>query len=245
MGVVGDLVAPDRRSDRVALHQPGRTPATVDYDRLCVQSWKVAHLLRHRGARAEAVVRVADDPSRGALLAFLGAALLGTTVRFGEPAQWNQFADPPSVIVGPTTDLPSSARDAIPARIGYGTPPSDPAVAHLERAAWSENPTPPPETIPPETPMLVAGPDGRRIDHETAMAAARRAVDHHDLVGDYTLAIRSSLTDPGTVVAGIIAPLMAGATVGILDGSTTGDVAVARAGTDVPEPRVVHPSDVV
>lgn len=243
MSVVGDLLGQERRSDRTALRQPGRTPATVDYDRLCVQSWKVAHLLRRRGVHTGAVVAIAADRSRGAVLAFLGAALLGATVQVGDLTDRELTADAPRVIVGPTPDLPPPSTDPAASRVGYGSPPADPAVAHLERDAWSENPTPPPETVSPETPLLTGEPGS--IPQERVVSAATRIVDRLDVTAEDTIAVRSSLSHHGTVVAGIVAPLVAGGTIGFLDGETPGDVAVAVAGENVPENRVVNPVDVI
>ncbi|WP_132057511.1 hypothetical protein [Halorussus amylolyticus] len=57
------------------------------------------------------------------------------------------------------------------------------------------------------------------------------------------VAVRASLADPGTVVAGVLAPLLAGAAMLLPDEGATGDFAVAVG--DAPEKTVVRPSEVV
>ena len=54
---------------------------------------------------------------------------------------------------------------------------------------------------------------------------------------DDEMAVRASLARPETVVAGVVAPLLAGATVLLPDDETVGSVAVAD--SDAPEERVV------
>ena len=219
MHVVGDLVGPDRRSDRTVLHQPGQTPAVVDADRLCVQSWKVAHFLRHQGTRAGTIVEIDADPARGAILAFLGAALLGATVRFTDLETGRRTGSPPpDVCVGPTTTLASRSVDPNVSQVVYGDPPTDAAVAHLERGAWSENPTPPPETVDPEGILLNTG-EGSHT-HRATLAAATETVEREGLAERELIALRAGLDRPGAVVAGLVAPLVLPGTICVPDDST-------------------------
>lgn len=241
MAVVGDLVGPDRRSDRTVLFQPGQTPAAVDADRLCVQSWKVAHFLRHHGARAGTIVDIDADPSRGGILAFLGTALLGATVRFTDLRTERQTGSPPpDVCVGPTAALVSRSVDPSTSRVVYGTPPTDPDIAHLERGAWSENPTPPPETVDPETTLLKTL-EGS-YTHRASLAAADGVVEREGLAEGEMIALRAGLDRPGAVVAGLVAPLVLPGTICVPDDSTVADIAVASG--RAPEGRVIDPATV-
>jgi hypothetical protein len=56
------------------------------------------------------------------------------------------------------------------------------------------------------------------------------------------VAVRASLADPGTVVAGVVAPLIAGAAVLFPDEDSVGDFAVVDG--DAPESAVRRPADV-
>jgi hypothetical protein len=64
-----------------------------------------------------------------------------------------------------------------------------------------------------------------------------RVVDEAELTDEDLVALRSSLTEPGAVVAGVLAPLSVGATVLLPQTDLTGTVAVTDG--DAPEPRVL------
>ncbi|MGM0591491.1 MAG: acetyl-CoA synthetase, partial [Halobacteriota archaeon] len=70
-------------------------------------------------------------------------------------------------------------------------------------------------------------PTVRRYSHADLLGAARRVVGDEGLTDEATVALRAPLSHPGTVVAGVVAPLLAGGTILLSDGDETGDVAVA------------------
>lgn len=235
MDVLGDLIARDRRSDAPALrHAP--TGRAYDYRRFCTTAWKVGNFLRNEGVRGGMTVAVADDPVPEPVLALYGAAALGASVSFG--------ADPDDAkaVVASTGGLADFASGPSTRRIGYGDEPADPSVAYFERDVWSENPTQPPDRVAPDDPLLRAG--DRTVTHGEALAAARGVVGAHGLGEGSTVAVRAPLAGPGTVVAGLVAPVLAGGVVLLPgdDADATGDLAVATG--EAPEP-VVRPDEVL
>lgn len=209
MDVLGDTIARDRRSDRPALSVPA-VGRSYDYRRFCTSAWKTGNFLRHLGVRDGVGVAVADDPTAEPVLTFYGAASLGAVVRF----------DPPRTIDSDTRALvvPASEIDEYEAgpetkRVAYRDPPSDPSVSYFERDVWSENPTEPPMHVDAEDPLLSAG--GVRYSHGEVLEAARTVVEEHALGSTSIVAVRGSLADPAVVVAGLVAPIIAGAALSI------------------------------
>jgi len=256
MNALGDLVARDRpsgdaasnrspnsggrRSDDPALSAP-RERRAYDYRRFRTTAWKTGNFWRRRGLHAGATVAVADDPEPEAVFAFLGAALLGARTRFGPPGEVSaRIAVAPREAVG-GYDLPPGGQ-----RVAYGGPPDDPSVAHFERDVWSENPAFPETSVGPESVALVAtdGGDDREFSHADLLSAARAVADDWGLEPGDEVAVRAPLADPGTVVAGVVAPLVAGAAILLPDGEAVGDYAVVGEASDPPEPRTVAASAV-
>jgi len=247
MDVVGDLVARERRSEALALRTDSRA-GSYSYEKLCTNAWKAGNLLSHYGVRSDAtvVIDAGESLSPPPLTAFLGAALLGATVRF-EPAETVQ-RDPPYSVETRALVVPTSrveAYDPAPGTtvLAYGGVPGDPTVTHFEREVWSENPTTPPDEVNPGDDLLVAGAGEGRVTHRQALDTAERVAADADLEGGDVVAPRGPLTDPGVLVAGVLAPLSVGAAI-LLDESATGDVGVGSE-SDVPEPRRIDPDDVL
>lgn len=226
--VLGDLLARDRRTDAPAL-RAAAIGRQYDYRRLCTTAWKVGNLLRHFGVRAGSPVAVAGDERPEPILALLGAALLGGTVRVGS-------ATPDArVLVAPTADLDGYTLSPGSQRIGYGDRPDDPSVAFFERDVWSENPTDPPGDVGSETPAIRAG--ETTYTHEELLRSSRSVVDRWDLTTESVVAVRAPLRRPETIVAGVVAPLVAGGTILLPDGESVADCAVTtRSG---PESRLL------
>ena len=258
--VLGDLVARDRLDpgnrpvppDRV----PGGPPAELrpdapalrapaldreyDYRRFCTTAWKVGNFLTHLGVGGGRTVAVADDPTPEPVLALYGAGLLGASVAFVdlEEGAGGEGDDPPRALLAPV-DRIGAGGGSTTKRVAYGGPPDDPAVAHFERDVWSENPTEPPDPVAADAALLR---DGATLAHAGVLAAARGVVDRWALGPGGSVAVRAPLTAPGTVVAGLVAPVLAGAAVLLPDGRSEGTHAVAVG--DAPEPAVIEPSDV-
>jgi hypothetical protein len=236
VNVLGDLVARDRRTDAVALRTASRA-GSYSYETFCTTAWKAGNLLRHYGVRSDATVTIdaRDALAPPSLVAFFGSALLGATATFD--------ADPDERVRARALVAPANRVDTYETAPGtqvlaYGDEHDDPEIAAFEREVWSENPVAPPESVAADADALVA--DGERFSHDRLLAATRRVASDAGLGGGDAVAPRESLSDPGVVVAGVLAPLSVGATVR-LDAAATGDVGV---GGDVPESRGIDPAGV-
>ncbi|MFB6164921.1 MAG: hypothetical protein ABEJ31_07165 [Haloarculaceae archaeon] len=232
MDVVGDLVDRDRRRKEPLVYGAGSQPYTAH--KFCTDAWKAASLFRYHGVGPGRSVAVADDPSAPALLALFGAALLGTTVEFGLAD-----ATDPRLAVGPAATVAELAVVPGTKRVAYGGEVDDPAVIEFERGIWSENPTMPPDRVAPDAALLVA--EGETYDHGRLLAAAERTVAETGLDGPDAVAVRSSLTHPGTVVAGVLAPLLAEAAIVLPGADRDGTVAVAAG--EAPESVGIDPAE--
>jgi len=224
METVADVVAslddPDRpvvRADRVHDAREFRS-----------QTYKTGNALRHCGVREEAGVAILDVPAPAALQTFFGAALLGATVEFGPDRVVEA-----RVLAGPTVELGEYDLPPGGQRVGWGEPPADPSWTYFERDVWSENPTFPEPSVTAETELLAG------VTHGAAVEAARRVAEEYD--AEDRVAVRAPLAEPGTVVAGVLAPLLAGASIVLPPAGGAGTVAVAT--DDAPEDRVVAPAD--
>lgn len=221
--VIGDLVDSSRRSDELAYCVAGDRARSHTYDSVCTTTWKAANLLRLYGVHEGSVVGIVDAPKHPdfepgtspptaetpipeVVFAFLGAASLGATVRFDPPADAAVDA-----LVGPAAWLDRYEPGSACTEIAYGGPPEAPSVVHFETEVWSETPIAPPETVDPDAPVLTN--DGRTFDHRRLLGAAEAFVEHQDLTADDSVVVDAALSAPGTVVGGILAPLLAGGTI--------------------------------
>jgi hypothetical protein len=225
MDSVGDLVSREYASERDGLALRVGGGSEYDYGRFAATARKTGNLLRHRGVREGATVAVTDDAAPQAVLALFGAALLGASVRVVEPP----VTVDARAVVAPTPDLDAFDLPAGGQRVGYGAEPADPSAAYFERDAWSENPAFPATTVPADAPLLHAG--DRTLSHAGVLDAAEQVADGLSAADE--VAVRARLAEPGAVVAGVVAPALAGAT--ILLGDAVGSVAVTD-GRDAPEP---------
>ncbi len=239
---LADLLTRDRRTDALALRAltPDGLDRTYSYRDLLTTAWKAGNFLRHLGVRGVgeapapgvSTVEVAPDPLPEPVLTFLGAAGLGARVRFDPRA-----SDEARVAAVAVDD--AGRHDPPPGTtlVAYGGAPDDPSVAHWEEQVWSENPRAHPARIDPDDPVLVDGVVG--VSHTEALDAARTVVDDTGLGPGDRVTVRADLGDPGVVVAGVVAPLLAGGAVVFADDETRGDYVVG----DGPEPTRVYPPD--
>ncbi|WP_275881763.1 hypothetical protein [Halorhabdus sp. BNX81] len=243
--VIGDLVAPARRSDDLAYRVVGDRARSHSYDSVCATAWKTANLLRLYGVHDGSIVGVVDAPKHPdyepgtppsrtedtpipeVIFALLGAALLGATVRFDPPRDLEADA-----LVGPAAWMDDYEPGPASTSIAYGGPPENPSIVHFETEVWSETPIAPPETVSPDTPLLIT--DDRQFDHRTLVEAAEAFLDQASLTAADSVAIDSTLSEPGTVVGGVLAPLLAGGT--MLVGT---DDETVRIGADGIDPRSI------
>ena len=205
---LGDTVGRERRSTKPAL-RAADTGRLYDYRRFCTNAWKVGNFLRHLGVRGGDGVAIADDPAPEAVLTLYGAALLGAVVRFGpstDPDDVRALVVPESVLdaheVGPSTKP-----------VVYGDVHEDPSVAYFERDVWSENPTMPPDAVTTGDDLLWTA-DATHT-HGELLDAARTVVDRYGINAGDDIAVAGSFAEPGTVAAGLVAPILAGAAISI------------------------------
>lgn len=229
MDVVGDLLARDRRSDRPALHTPGRE---MDYRRFCTTSWKASNYLRHLGVGDGRGVVVLADTSPPPLLTFFGAALLDTPTQFVD-----NMAD-----VSPAIDavdaravlVPVEAESAVDPPAGttlavHGGEPTAATTENWEEGVWSENPAFISSATPASTALVTA--DGG-LSHGELLAAGEQIVDEYSLEDTDTAHVRESLADP-RAVASVVALLRVGGAVRFGEGNEPGDVTIGADG-DIP-----------
>ncbi|SNR51681.1 acyl-CoA synthetase family protein [Halorubrum vacuolatum] len=264
MNVVGDLLTRDRRSRAIALVTA--TGSERSYHDLITNAYKSANVLRYLGAREGSTVAIDPDPGIHSITAFLGAARLGARVRF-DPAEGVAAGD--RIVFVPVGDEERYHPDPGTNLVTYGGPPTRPETTHWEKELWSENPGTPPATVGADDPLFVMSAretdettshEEREVSHATAIEAADRVVTAHDLTADSRVVLRTSLVHPGAVVAGVLAPLVAGGSVvltasertkngGEKDRQRRGDLAVvadpeadgSMGSQTVPEPRRVTP----
>ena len=239
MDAVGDLLARDRRSDRPALAIGDRERS---YHELITNAYKAGNVLRFHGVTEGRTVAVAPVPDLPPVLAFLGAAQLGAATRF-DPDAGADAGDRLLLVPG----AEQAAYDPAPGTklAVFGDDAAAPDTIDWEQSVWSENPAFPPTSVAPETPLLADG--DRTVSHADALAAASEVADLRGLDADSRVVLRSSLAEPGAVVAGLLAPLLVGgcavlAAPGEAANGARGDLAVANDGA--PEPARIDPEDV-
>ena len=213
-GVVGDLLARDRRSPDPALHAVGRD-RTYSYFDLCNTAAKAGNVLRHVGVRPGDTVAVEPrrDPERA--LTALGAWLIGARVTPRVTAVTDDTGPSPRALVvrGDT----ESAVTAPPGTslVVFGEKPATDGATHWETEVWSENPAAPPAPTGADDPALGDGTTHRQLLDRAAATRETAALDARTAV--------IAAGDPGSwraTAAGLLAPLVVGGTGVCLDGVT-------------------------
>ena len=248
VAVISDLLAPSRRSDDLAYRVAGDPARSHTYDSACTSTWKTANLLRLYGVHEGSTVGVVDAPKHPdvefggppsrvdgtpipeVVFTFLGAALLGATVRFDPPQDCTVDS-----LVGPAAWMDAYEPGASCTTIAYGGPPEDPDVVHFESEVWSETPIAPPETVAPDTAVLST--DDETFDHQTLLAAGEAFVDQENLTAADSVVVDAPFSKPGSVVGGVLAPLLSGGTIQI---GGDGTVTIGDGGVD---PGSIHVSE--
>jgi non-ribosomal peptide synthetase component E (peptide arylation enzyme) len=227
--VLADLVARDRRTSAPALVADGPDRRYTYHD-FITTSYKAGNVLRYLGVRTGDRVGIEPDGLPEPVLTFYGAAQLGAVTDFRP----DERADVRAVVVPVCREtdfeLPPGSNLAV-----YGGPPTDPTTTHWEKEVWSENPAVHPATVAPDDAVLDAD---RTYTHAELLRAAETALERANLSPGDEVVVRESLTTPRVVAAGLVAPLLAGATIVFPDEDTVGDVRVG----DGPESRAI-PTD--
>lgn len=221
MDTVGDLLDLDHPDEELALEHGRRR---YEYHRFRATAYKTANYLRYNGVGPHATVAILDDHAPEAVFGFLGAALLGGSVEFDPDHSVDA-----SVLLGPTAELDEYDVAGGCKRIGYGSEPDAPSWAYFEREIWSENPFFPPTDVDGDVALF--GDVSQRTALEWARAVAA------DLSPTDVVAVRGSLAETATLVGGVLAPLVVGATILLPEDGQAGTVAAGTA--DAPEERVL------
>ncbi|SIQ94013.1 hypothetical protein SAMN05421858_0882 [Haladaptatus litoreus] len=230
MDALSDLVARERRSDDPVLSVPDSRG--YDYHRLCTTAWKTGNFFRHLGVRDGVTVGIVPSSSAQSILGFLGATLLGASVRFDPPRDIDA-----RVLLAPTETVGDYELPPGGQYVGHGEKPADPTVSHFETDVWSENPTFPETALSPETIALTGE---RDVSHAELLATGSAVCDRWNLEPGDSVVVRAPLSDPRVVAGGIIAPLVGGAEI-VLDADRTGDFAVCNDAEAAPESVSIAP----
>jgi hypothetical protein len=218
METLQDLVAAGRERGGRVLDIESR-PAPYTYRDLCTNVWKAGNLFCHYGVHVEGELDVAVGPkaevggremagyidASESLLAVLGGGFVGGSVDIAptEPVETSVLVAPDHWEMEVTPRCTSLA---------YGGPPTEPDVEHFERNVWSENPIEPPESVRPDQ-TVVRFESGVTLTHHDLLASAAELISEYQLDETTTVSLTAPLTDPGALVAGLVAPLAAGATI--------------------------------
>ncbi|MCO8254213.1 long-chain fatty acid--CoA ligase [Haladaptatus sp. AB618] len=236
MQILGDLVVRSRRSDDPALGVSGS--GGYDYHRFCTTAWKTGNFFRHLGVREGVTVGIRATPAAQPILGFFGAVLLGASVRFDPPNDIDA-----RVLLAPTErvgeyELPPGGQ-----YVAYGDAPADPTVSHFETDVWSENPVFPETPLSSETPALTGE---REVSHAELLDAGTAVADEWGFGPSDSVAVRTPLSDPRTIAAGLVAPLLVGGEC-VLDTERTADFAVVdddSGASNAPESSAITLDDV-
>lgn len=235
MNTFADLLARERRSKAPALRAHGSRVRRYNYNQLCTLSWQSGSVLRHVGVAKGRKVALAASPTPEPVLTFLGAGLLGATVEFDPEVKVDARA-----LVAPSDTIADYELPPGGQRIAYGEHPDDPSTMYFEKEVWSENPVIPPIDISPDDEVLSSG--GEVYTQGRLLTAAQRVIGEYDITDGDEVAIRAPLTEPGTVVAGILAPLVVGGTIVFPGDDGEGTIAVSAGPAQ--EERVIRLGDV-
>ncbi|WP_338727910.1 hypothetical protein [Haladaptatus sp. DJG-WS-42] len=235
MDTFADLLARARRSGAPALRAHGSRIRRYNYTQLCTLSWQSGSVLRHVGVAKGRRVALAASPSPEPVLTFLGAGLLGAIVEFEPDTEVDARA-----LVAPSSSIADYELPPGGQRIAYGERPDDPSTMFFEKEVWSENPVIPPIDISPDDEVLAAGVEV--YTQGQLLRAAENVIEEYALTDEDEVAIRTPLTEPGTVVAGLLAPLVVGGTIVFPGEDSEGTIAVSAG--EAPEERVIELRDV-
>jgi hypothetical protein len=233
MSTLWELLSDENRGDAIACRLGDER--IYDYHRFLTTAWKAGNYLRHFGVREDVVVGITDHRIPEPLFAALGSWLLGGLVWFEPPLGADL-----RVLVCPASNIDSYDSAVGFSRIAYGGSTEDESIEHFEEGLWSQNPTIPPERPSPRTRAFTTG--NRSYTQRCLLDAASRFSKDKDLEEGMDVVIRSSLTNPGTIVA-ILGTIHSTATLVLppsgsesdADTATSGDVTIGEG----PETNVV------
>lgn len=228
MDSVGDVITQDHWGRRTALRTDGRVYSHHD---LYVSAHRVESFLSYLGVEGD-YVDVYPELAPEPILTFFAAAYSGAVTDFDPPSE-----DAQAVLV------PVDKEDEIDQRSGLkiiayggdsareGTYRWNPDLFVASTASGHVHPA------RSDTALRV---EGQEYSHGEILDAAERIADEYDIDEETEVAVRAPIGNPGTITAGIVAPLMKGGSV-LLETDDLGDIGV---GEKVNDPVGIDPADV-
>ncbi len=234
MNSLVDALSRDIPPDELTLFAPGNPPASYTRAEFVEMVWKTGNLFRQLGAHEGSVVAVAPDTSAAVPLAIVGGFLNGATVHVDPPNDVEA-----TLLVAPGTqihqyNLPPGAQC-----IAHTDSTNDPAIHSFAESVWSENPFFPHDRIFADTCALAD--TVYRFEHGEIVDRVVGVLESGAIEAGDEVVVRAPLSDIRTVIAGLVAPLYAGAAVRFLEEDPSeqheGDVAIVLSRTSTPEPK--------
>lgn len=229
MKTLEELLAGVDYGDAVALRAPGRGEQVYTYERFQECVYELSTVFADHDIEDGSRIALASDHSASAVFAFYATAVIGGATWIGAPRKIKAHA-----AVAPTEQVTGYTLPEGALRVGYGSKPDDDSVVHFERAIWKADGRPPDAGVLPGTKVIT---DGEwQYSHRNLLKAGMEVADRLD--ENTTVTVRAPLSDPRTVAAALVAPLLVGGTVRFpADADPAGDVAVTD--DTAPEPRAI------
>lgn len=220
MEVLGDVLlaresGTTEHSSRLEI--PGDSSTRYTSERFSRMAKKTANYLARYGLGPDRPLGLVDDTAPAPVLGLYAAGLLGAPVGFGVSAIENV-----ACLIGPMALL---ERLDIPPRIevvGYGIPGDDPRIPSFEETVTRENPGFLRTPIDRSTPLIQT--DDQPYNHRAVLDSAKRVVSEHSLDAGNRVTVRAPMSEPGTIVTGLVAPVIADATIVLSKSRNHGDV---------------------
>lgn len=236
MNTLRSLVEDLSSREGTAIGVPRAGENVYTYEQLQETTYSFAHVLSEHGVDNESLVGIVPSGNGQTVISVLGAAALGAQIQLEDISGTAVDA-----LVGPTNSVGKYRIPAQSPRIGFGSSPDHDKIMHFEKLVWKTDPTLPEASVLPSTSLLKT-PEAT-FSHRRVIKAAEAAVKAREMDEEMTVVVRSSISDPRTIAAGFIAPLLAGATIRFpTDTSSHGDLAITSEAA--PEPRLLLPLDV-
>lgn len=236
MNTLRDILADAVNNTDLAIGAPAAGERVYTYEQLAETSRSLATVFAEAGIDADSVVAIAPAPAAETVIGFLSATALGAQVRFSPPARAAIAG-----VFGPTETVAAFQVPDDALRVGFGERPDADRITHFGTAVWKADADPIDAPVVPTTPALSDG--SHQYTHRALLQAANAVIDARDITTETEIAVRGPLTDPRTIVAGFIAPLVAGGTIRFpSDGTPHGDLAITD--DEAPEHRLLLLLDV-
>lgn len=230
MDVLGDLAVREQWSRTPAVRAPGRVYTHHD---LYTSVRKVATFFAYFGAGSGGHVDIEPEAQPETVLALLGATRVGAVANLTPTGEGQ-------IIVTPADK--EDQYELAPGQNGivYDGYPNSPGFVEWELDVWDGSARTGPRLETARGDAALRTKD-RTYSHGELLDAADRVIEEYDVDEDTEVAIRAPMGNPGTIAAGVVAPLKVGGTVVFPATDDLGDIGV---GFGVAEPVEVDPTTV-